>query len=177
MGTRWRAPSRSSVGETEQPNTALGRGPWTALIGLTFVSFALAGALIGASQAPTAMRVRATLATLFVVALVGCVDQGGPENCDTTEVRIEVAVDHDSMTPADPGVCRGQSVTIVIDSATVGVFHIHGYDAAVPATSIAPGEETRISFVADRSGQFPVELHPDDDPQGVGIGVFTVYEP
>jgi hypothetical protein len=123
------------------------------------------------------MTTRAALLALLVVALVGCVDQGGPENCDATEVTIELAVEVDSMTPADPVVCRGQSVTILIDSTTGGIFHIHGYDAAVPATPIAAGEETRISFVADRSGQFPVELHPDDDPQGVGIGVFTVYEP
>jgi hypothetical protein len=123
------------------------------------------------------MTTRAALLAVLVVALVGCVDQGSPENCDATEVTIELAVDVGSMTPADPGVCRGQGVTILIDSTTGGIFHIHGYDAAVPATSIVAGEETRISFVADRSGQFPVELHPDDDPQGVGIGVFTVYEP
>ena len=123
------------------------------------------------------MRSRAALSAVLVVALVGCVDQRGPDNCDATEVTIELAVDVDSMTPADPGVCRGQSVLIVINSATGGTFHIHGYEAAVPATPITAGEETRLSFMADRSGQFRVELHPDDDPQGVGIGVFTVYEP
>jgi len=120
---------------------------------------------------------RTPLTTLLVVALAGCVGSAGPQNCDATEVTIELAIRADSMTPTDPGVCRGQSVTMVIDSSTGGLFHIHGYDAAVPATQLTAGEETRIAFVADRSGQFPVELHPDDDPQGVGIGVFTVYEP
>jgi hypothetical protein len=123
------------------------------------------------------MMGRVRLTFLLAVALAGCVGSTGPQNCDATEVTIDLAVTVDSMTPADPGVCRGQSVTMVIDPSTGGVFHIHGYDAAVPATQITAGEESRLTFVADRSGQFPVELHPDDDPQGVGIGVFTVYEP
>jgi len=109
--------------------------------------------------------------------MAACVGNTGPENCNATEVVVEVAVNADSMTPTDPGVCRGQSVTMVVDSSTEGVFHIHGYDAAVPATEITDGEEIRLTFVAGRSGQFPIELHPGDDPTGIGIGVFTVYEP
>jgi hypothetical protein len=123
------------------------------------------------------LRPQALLAPVLVLVLAACIGNTGPENCDATEVTVEVAVGVDSMTPTDPGVCRGQSVTMVVDASTDGAFHIHGYDAAVPATEITAGEETRLTFVADRSGQFPIELHPGDDPTGIGIGVFTVYEP
>jgi hypothetical protein len=123
------------------------------------------------------MRRQVLLIALLAAGLAACVGNTGPESCDATEVSVEVAVGEDSMTPTDPGVCRGQSVTMIVDASTDGVFHIHGYDAAVPATEITAGEETRLTFVADRSGQFPIELHPGDDPTGIGIGVFTVYEP
>ena len=57
-----------------------------------------------------------------------------------------------------------------------GVFHIHGLDTVVPATPITSGEPVTLEFTADRSGQFPIELHLADDPTGVSLGIFTVYE-
>jgi hypothetical protein len=58
-----------------------------------------------------------------------------------------------------------------------GVIHIHGYDQVVPATEVSAGEDLNLSFVAERAGQFPIELHPDADPTSVNVGVFTVHEP
>src|SRR3990170_1283170 len=76
-----------------------------------------------------------------------------------------------------PAACRGQDVTLVVASKLDGIIHIHGYDATVPATEVKAGEELRLTFEAERSGQFPIELHPAGDPQGIGVGVFTVHEP
>lgn len=113
------------------------------------------------------------------IGLVACVEEGRPDEevCGAPAVEIELTLDADSVTPSDPAVCGGQEVTLLIDSAVDGLIHIHGYDEAVPATEVQAGEELRLTFDADRTGQFPIELHPADDPAGVRVGVFTVHEP
>ena len=65
---------------------------------------------------------------------------------------------------------------MILDPEVDGVFHIHGLDDVVPATPVIAGEHVTLEFTADRSGQFPIELHPADDPTGVSLGIFTVYE-
>ena len=119
------------------------------------------------------------IGVLLVVALAACVQDTGPdpEACAEPSIEIVVALDAEGLRPADPAVCRDQEVTLVIASEVDGVFHIHGYDAQVPATEVRTGDEARLEFAASRSGQFPIELHPLDDPTGVDIGVFTVHEP
>jgi hypothetical protein len=116
------------------------------------------------------------LAAAFVAALAGCVTENRPESCDEDAATIEVTVDASSLEPNDPAVCRDQDVTLVVDSEVDGVFHIHGLDEVVPATTIEAGERITLEFIADRSGQFPIELHPADNPAGVSIGIFTVHE-
>jgi hypothetical protein len=106
-----------------------------------------------------------------------CVDVGLPPDCEQPVVTREATVTASAMTPGALEVCRGQEVTLVVDPDTDGVFHIHGYDEAVPATTIEAGVELRLEFVATRSGQFPIELHPAGDPTGVDIGILTVHEP
>ena len=81
-----------------------------------------------------------------------------------------------ALEPNDPAACRGQLVTMIIDSEVDGVFHIHGLDDLVPATSVVAGEQVTLEFTVDRSGQFPIELHPGDDLEGVTLGILTVHE-
>lgn len=119
---------------------------------------------------------RVAVLVAIIAGLAGCVDDGRPEDCDAAQITIELAVDADGMRPDDPGACRDQRVTLVIDPATDGLFHIHGYDD-VPVPDLEPGAEVEIEFVADRSGQFPIELHAGGGAEGTEIGVFTVYEP
>lgn len=116
-------------------------------------------------------------AGLVVAAITGCVADTLPEACDEPSITLELELTIDSLTPGAPAVCRDQRVSLVIASTVDGVVHIHGYDAVVPASAVNAGEELRLSFIAERSGQFPIELHPADDPIGVSIGVFTVHEP
>jgi len=95
--------------------------------------------------------------------------------CDEDAIEIEVSLTDTEMTPSAPMACRGQQVTLVVESDVDAVFHIHGYDDAVPATEVSAGVSTRLEFTADRAGQFPIEIHPADDPRGVEVGIFTVH--
>lgn len=112
----------------------------------------------------------------LILLVTGCIEDGRPASCDGP-AQIALVVTGDSMTPADPSVCRDQAVTLSIESEVDGVLHIHGYDEEAPATPIVAGETLELSFTASRSGQFPMELHADDDPAGVELGIFTVHEP
>ena len=118
------------------------------------------------------------LALLTLLALVGCVESNRPSDseCAAAEVTLSLSVST-SMAPDDPAVCRGQRVTLTIASSVDGLLHVHGYDEELPVVALADGEMTEVAFVASRSGQFPVELHSDDEPQGASLGVLTVHEP
>lgn len=121
------------------------------------------------------MRRIALLASALIL-LAGCIPDTRPAACDAPEIEIALTLSESALKPA-PAVCRGQEVTLVVSSQVDGVLHIHGYDAEVPATQVHAGEVTEMAFTAGRSGQFPVELHPLDDPRGVSVAVFTVHEP
>lgn len=121
-------------------------------------------------------RLTLLLAALTLLA-TACVEDSRPATCDDPRIELELDLSAEALTPDAPAVCRDQEVTLRIASEVDGVIHIHGYDAVVPATEVVAGEELRLTFTAERSGQFPIELHPADDPRGVSVGVFTVHEP
>ena len=139
---------------------------------------ALQGPRQRSSYTPAVMHPRrAALALLVAAATVtGCVNQERPATCDADETTIEVTLTAAGMEPNDPAACRGQDVAIIVRSEVDGVLHIHGLDAVVPATTIADGDTIGLAFEADRSGQFPIELHPADSGEGVDVGILTLYE-
>ena len=103
---------------------------------------------------------------LVAAVLAGCVTENRPATCDADETTIELTVSATALEPNDPAACRGQLVTMIIDSEVDGIFHIHGLDDLVPATSVVAGEQVTLEFTVDRSGQFPIELHPARRPGG-----------
>ena len=107
--------------------------------------------------------------------LVGCI--GARPACETGPAEIEMTLTSETLAPSSPEVCRGADVTLSIHPEVDGVFHIHGYDAEVPATEVLSGEVLELTFTAARSGQFPIELHTDENTQGVNVGLLTVNEP
>lgn len=122
--------------------------------------------------------VRPPLAVLLVLLLLllgACVEEARPSGCENDAVEIRVELEADRMTPSALGVCRGQQVTLIVATEVDATFHVHGYDDALPATTVSAGEEARLEFEASRAGQFPIEIHPADDPRGVEVGILTVY--
>ena len=150
------------------PNTALPRPDPTLPLGVLLLVVAVAIALL---------RRRATVLLILAIGLVACVTDTRPEACDAESVTIDLTLSATELTPDDPAVCRDQEVTLDVASEVDGVLHIHGYDAAVPATQVHAGDTITLDFTASRSGQFPIELHPSDDPEGIAVGIFTVHEP
>lgn len=121
---------------------------------------------------PSTMR-RIALAAVIAASLAGCLGGG---SCDLP-TRVEVTLSSNALEPADPAVCRDQTVTLVVTSQVDGVIHIHGYDEQVPATTVNAGEITQLEFPSSRSGQFPIELHTGEESAGRAVGIFTVHEP
>lgn len=120
---------------------------------------------------------RTRLIAIAVGLLVaGCQPTGNPA-CAETSVFLEATVGDTAMDPSALTVCRDQDVSLDLASETDGVFHIHGYDEQVPATSLEPGEVTTLEFTADRAGQFIIELHAQSGGDSTDIGVLTVNEP
>ena len=115
------------------------------------------------------------LAVAIAVLASGCI--GAAPDCASLPADIALMLTTDSLTPSDPAICRGADVVLTVHSDVDGILHIHGYDAEVPATPVSDGGEVVIEFTASRSGQFPIELHSDENAQGVNVGLLTVHEP
>lgn len=124
-------------------------------------------------------RIPLLLLLVTAAALAGCVTDNRPAEsaCAAASVQLDLTLTAEALDPSDPGVCRGQEVTMVVHSQVDGVIHLHGYDEQVDATPVSAGEDTTLEFTAATSGQFPIELHAADDPRGVEVGIFTVHEP
>jgi outer membrane murein-binding lipoprotein Lpp len=131
----------------------------------------------GRPYTPAVMRrLIVRLLVLGTFLLAGCVSESRPADCDDDAKTIHLTIKATSMEPNDAAACTGQEVTVILDPDVDGVLHVHGLDSVLPAASITAGEQLRLEFTADRTGQFPIELHAADDPQGVVIGILTVYD-
>ena len=123
---------------------------------------------------PTSARWLPVIASLLLVAACA---SGGADACAEASVTVEATVTADALEPNALSVCKGQDVTLALQSETDGEFHLHGYDEQVPETSLTAGQTTTITFTADAAGQFIIELHPAAGEDEVEIGVLTVNEP
>jgi hypothetical protein len=115
------------------------------------------------------------LALASAVLLAGCI--GTESGCFALVAEIEATLSADSLAPSNLEVCRGDQVTLTVTPEVDGVLHVHGYDDELPAVTVATGKEIELGFTATRSGQFPIELHTDENTAGVSVGLLTVHEP
>lgn len=67
---------------------------------------------------------------------------------------------------------RGDSVALVIQSASSGVLHLHGYRLE---WELEPGRQQVVTFAASTVGRFPLELHPADGEAGISVGYLEVH--
>jgi hypothetical protein len=119
-------------------------------------------------------RIVLLIGLLFVTACIA--DTRPPADvCAQPSVTMDATLTDAGLDPQNLDVCRDQVVTLNVTSEVDGFVHIHGYDEQ--SAEVTPGATLSLQFVADRSGQFVVELHTQDATAGAEVGVFTVHEP
>jgi hypothetical protein len=114
---------------------------------------------------------------LAVATASGCVadTRPSPAVCSQPAITVDATLTDAGLEPPNLDVCRGQVLKLAIASEREGFVHIHGYDEQ--SVEIRPGETVSLQFAAERSGEFPIELHTRGESAGIHVGVFTVHEP
>ena len=109
-------------------------------------------------------RVLASLTLALVLPLTGCAGKApaptgsSGTGASTAAKKIVVTITHGKAS-GDTGripVKVNSHVTIQVTSDTADEVHLHGYDIE---KELEPGKPTTLSFVADQTGIFEVELH------------------
>ncbi|HEX2194775.1 MAG TPA: hypothetical protein VHK63_07480 [Candidatus Limnocylindria bacterium] len=128
-----------------------------------------------------ARRSAASLGALIVLGLAlvaaACVPASNvPDDCDADAVTRQATLVDERLEPATIQACRDQAVTIQLDVRRDAVFHLHGYDAELPARQVRAGEDVTLAFRATRVGQFPIAIHTTDGPAEATVGTLVVHE-
>lgn len=133
--------------------------------------------MIGGSSGRRARRVGRVALVVLLIGCSGCVTTTSSDSldCAAPAIEVQLALTDSTLTP-DPSVCRGQTVTLKVESSTEGVLHVHGYDDEIPVLPVSPGQVSETTFEAVRSGQFLIQLHAVEAAD-VDVGVLTVHEP
>jgi hypothetical protein len=109
-------------------------------------------------------RALAGMVLALALPLAGCAGKapaatGSPgTGASTAAKKIVVTITHGKAS-GDTGripVTVNSHVTIQVTSDTADEVHLHGYDIE---KELVPGKPSTISFVADQTGIFEVELH------------------
>lgn len=111
-------------------------------------------------------RAVAAVALALVLPLAGCAGKApsasgsssGTAGASTAAKKIVVTITHGKAS-GDTGripVTVNSHVTIQVTDDTADEVHLHGYDIE---KELEPGKPTTLSFVADQTGIFEVELH------------------
>lgn len=131
------------------------------------------------SRSPGRFSVVGSALLALALTTAGCVstNQPDPEACAAPTTTLELSLTSAGLTPRDPAVCRGQQVELQVQSNVDGILHFHGYEEQVPLIEVVAGERADVTFDASRSGQFPIEVHTNEAPEGTSVGILTVYEP
>jgi hypothetical protein len=107
------------------------------------------------------------------LALTACVTETRPADCDAASATRQLRLANDRLTPQNTAACLGQQVRLIVTSEEQGVLHLHGYESAA---GVDVGDTVELAFTADRSGQFPFELHVAGEQEGIPVGILTVHE-
>jgi hypothetical protein len=93
-------------------------------------------------------------AALGLSAATNLVAQSGSPQTHRFELRIENGEISNGSKPIQ--VQRDDSVEIDWSTDQRVIVHLHGYDILV---TVDPGQTQKMTFVANATGRFPIELH------------------
>jgi len=126
----------------------------------------------GSRPGPVVLGISAAIVVVLLAVLAVFAIGGG--GCRAGPSTVEAEVTATSLEPAEIRLCRGQPVTLELMPRFDGVVHIHGIEVA---REVRDGEPTELEFTPGQSGQFPIETHTEERPEGRQIGVLIVDEP
>ena len=89
-------------------------------------------------------------------------DIGIQGSADSLQAAADIAIAIDSTQPATARVIRvkqGDRVRLSVTSDRSGALEVHGYHEEA---HVEPGNKTTLSFVAAKTGRFPIDLHGPD---------------
>ena len=113
------------------------------------------------------MAVRlAVLVVISVLVLGGLflVLRPDPPAAAPEDLRFDVEIEGDAMSPKEFSVREGDRVIMSITSDRLVEIHVHGYDLE---QVVGPGGPTELSFDASLTGRFPMEDHETEEELGV----------
>jgi hypothetical protein len=89
-----------------------------------------------------------------------------PDAPDTApaERPFDIEIDGGGMSPGEVSAREGDLVTMGFVSDRPVEVHVHGYDIG---RKVRPGGTTELSFEADLTGRFPIEVHETQKELGV----------
>lgn len=112
------------------------------------------------------MAVRISVLALISVLILGglfVILRPDPDETSPEKRSLGVEIEDGNMKPGQISVHEGDEVTLNVTSNRPVEMHVHGYDLEV---EIEANEPTRISFVADLTGRFPIENHDTEAELG-----------
>ncbi|MFY9616350.1 MAG: hypothetical protein WAT58_13215 [Candidatus Dormiibacterota bacterium] len=118
---------------------------------LSLGAAALALALSGCGSSSTSTNTSPTPATGSSPTAAGSPSPTLPPNT----VAINLTVTGSNVSPQDPSAKKGQNVQMTITTDKDEEVHLHGYDIHF---SCKAGSPLTMNFVADKTGQFEIEL-------------------
>lgn len=129
------------------------------LLGLGAIALIALFVLLKPATSPTTTTATATASTMVAAPAMA------PAAAAAQPHRYEMVI-RNGRKLSGPEVIRvdqGEQLTLVITSDHADELHVHGYDLHAALTAGVPAT---LSFRADRSGRFSVELHHSDLPLG-----------
>src|SRR5215472_235528 len=93
-------------------------------------------------------------ATLGLTAATNLVAQSSSPQTHRFELRIQNGEISDRSKPIK--VQRDDSIEIDWSADQRAIVHLHGYDILL---TVDPGQTQKMTFVANATGRFPIELH------------------
>jgi hypothetical protein len=109
-------------------------------------------------------RLAIVVAVLVIFAAVGAVLVFGNQGPAPQQRLIQVAVTGDTMSPAQLQANEGDTLTVSVSADKYEEIHLHGYDKHFFPS---PGQPATLTFVADKTGNFVIEIEVSSTPLGL----------
>jgi hypothetical protein len=108
-------------------------------------------------------RLAIVVAALLVFAVGGAILIFGNQGPAPQQRLIQVTVTGGTMTPGQLQANQGDTLTVSVSADKYEEIHLHGYDKHFFPS---PGQPATLTFPADKSGNFAIEIEVSSTPLG-----------